>query len=155
MIGEIPKNDLIIWAADNNGQIARPTNNNDRGEEINTNAHIGPWHYASQSEKWNVGKLVKTLHKYELTATNTIRPPRGNDRRNLTTWPSGDGEIHKQLHYIMISKNMKTWMNYSKAKGTENTNHANQHNIICMEIRVKLKTHGGGEHTTKAHKLQY
>ena len=35
---------------------------------------------------------------------------------------------------------MKTWLNYAKVKGTANTDHANQHNIICMEIRANLKT---------------
>ena len=27
-----------------------------------------------------------------------------------------------------------------KGKGAANTNHDNQHNILCVEIRVKLKT---------------
>ena len=40
---QIPKKGLVIWTADNNGQIDRPTNNNDRVEEISTNAHIGQW----------------------------------------------------------------------------------------------------------------
>ena len=132
ILDTIPKNDIIIWAADNNGQIAKPNNNNDRGEEIHTNAHIGPWHYAPNSEKGNGGKLVKVLHKYELTATNTIHHPKDNDRRNLTTWTSGDGKIHKQLDYIIIGRNMKTWTNYSKVKGTANTNQTDQHNIICV-----------------------
>ena len=65
--------------------------------------------------------------------------PENNDRQRLTTWTSGDGEIQKQLDYIMISKKIKTWLNCSKAKGTDNAHHANQHNIISMEIRVKLK----------------
>ena len=53
------------------------------------------------------------------------------------------------MDYIMISKNIATWLNYSKEKGTANTNHANQHNIICMEMRVKLKTQ---ENTNSLHK---
>jgi len=40
----------------------------------------------------------------------------------------------------MVSKNIKTRLNYSKAKGTSQSNHANQRNIVCMEIRLKLKT---------------
>ena len=104
ILAQMPKNDLIIWATDNNGQIAQPTNSNDRGEELSTNAHIGPWHYAPQCENGNGVRLVKTLHKHELTATNTVHPPKGIDKRNLITWTSGDGKIHKQLGYIVISK---------------------------------------------------
>ena len=75
ILDQIPQNDIIIWATDNNGQIARPTTNSDRDQGIN-NAHIGPCHYATKTEKGNGGKLAKTLRKYELTATNTIHPPK-------------------------------------------------------------------------------
>ena len=139
ILNKIPRKDIIIWTTDNNGQIARPPINNDRGEGIKNEAHIGQWHYAVQTEKGNGEKLVKTLHKFELTATNTIHTPKNNDKKRLVTWTSGDGKIEKQIDYIMISKNISTWLNYSKAKGTANMNHTNQHNIICMELRVKLK----------------
>ena len=34
---------------------------------------------------------------------------------------------------------MKTWLNYTKAKGTANINGINQHRILYMELRVKFK----------------
>jgi len=57
----------------------------------------------------------------------------------MVTWVSGDGKTQKQLDYIIISDNVKTWLNYSKTKGTSNPNSENQHNIISMEIRAKLR----------------
>ena len=42
-IGNIAKKDFVIWTTDNNGQIARPTNDT---SENPRNAHIGKWHYA-------------------------------------------------------------------------------------------------------------
>ena len=82
ILGKIPKNDFVIWATDNNGQIARPTSNNDRGEDIYTDAHVGHWHYAKKREKGNGEKLVKILYKYELSATKTTQPPRTTISKN-------------------------------------------------------------------------
>jgi len=39
----------------------------------------------------------------------------------------------------MISDNIKTWLNYSKTKGTANVNIENQHRVISMELRVKFR----------------
>ena len=88
-------------------------------------------------QKRKRGKLEKTLHKYELTATNNS--PTKTMTKTGYLDKRGRGNT-KQIDYIMIRKNIATWLNYSKAKGAANTNHANQHNIICMDIRVKLKT---------------
>merc|ERR1712112_541752 len=139
ILAQIPKKDLIIWTTDNNGQIARENNENMQDETPEKRICIGPWHYAAKTEKGNGEKLEKTLYKNELTAANTIHIPKMRDKKNLITWTSGDRKVNKQLDYIMISKNMRTWLNYAKVKGTANTNQENQHNIVCMEIRVKLK----------------
>ena len=139
ILSNIPKNDLVIWAADNNGQIAIEKGENAQEGVPTNNPCIGPWHYAQKSERGKGTKLTKIIYKRELTATNTIHIPKHRDRNNLITWASGDKTINKQLDYIMISKNMRTWLNYTKVKGTANTNHENQHNIARMEIRTKLK----------------
>ena len=89
ILGQIPRNDIIIWTTGNNGQIAKPITGDDRGQSIHNDAHIGKWHYAAQTEKGNGEKLGKSLHKYELTATNTIHPPKNNDKQRLVTWISG------------------------------------------------------------------
>ena len=65
--------------------------------------------------------------------------PKNGDRENLLTWIRGDGGVRKQLDYYIISKNIETWLNYSKAKWAENPNQDNQHNLICVGIRAKLK----------------
>ena len=57
-----------------------------------------------------------------MTATNTIYPLKNEDRENLVTLISGCGELRKQLDYVQIYKNIETWINYSKAKGTANNN---------------------------------
>jgi len=44
-----------------------------------------------------------------------------------------------QLDYILVRNNIKNWLNYSKTKGTSDTNSTNQHQILCMEIRTKFK----------------
>ena len=49
------------------------------------------------------------------------------------------GNRKKQLDYIMISDNVKTWINYSKTKGTANPTSENHHKILSVEIRVKLR----------------
>ena len=56
----MPKNDFAIWVTDNNGQIARPTDENDRGGGISTSAHIGQCHCASRREKGNGDNLSKS-----------------------------------------------------------------------------------------------
>jgi len=79
------------------------------------------------------------MNKFRLTASNTIHPPKNENKGKLITWTSGDGEINKRLGYILIGSNMKNWLNYAKAKGTANINGISQHRIIYMEIRAKFK----------------
>ena len=74
-----------------------------------------------------------------MAATNTIHPPKNAGKRYMTTWTSGDGNIQKQLDYILVSDNIKNWINYSKTKGTTNINSTNQREILCMENMVKFK----------------
>ena len=134
-----PQNDIIIWTTDNNGQIARRNTNSRNEYQTQNEAHIGRWHYATESEKGNGGKLEKIMGKFHLTATNTIYTPKNNDKQKLVTWTSGDGKIKKQLDYILVNKETRNWVNNSRAQGTANPNSENQHKIICMEMRVKFK----------------
>ena len=61
ILGQIPKNDIVIWTADNNnGQIANPETITDRGNGIDNNAHIGSWQYANQTEKGNGENLLRS-----------------------------------------------------------------------------------------------
>ena len=78
------------------------------------------------------------IRDLELTATNTIHPPKRHEKEKMVTWVSGDGKTQKQLDYIIISDNIETWLNYSKTKGTATPNSENQHKILSVEIRVKL-----------------
>ena len=81
------------------------------------------------------------IRDFKLTATNTIHPPKRLEKEKMVTWATGDGKTQKQLDYIMISGNIKTWPNYSKTKGDANPNSENQHKILSMEMRVKLRKH--------------
>ena len=135
---EIPQND-IIWATDNNGQIARRENHMGGGEMLANDAHIVPWRYAKGIEKGEGEKPINILREFELSATITMRPPQKEDKQRLVTWTSGDGQTGKQIDYIVIINDVKNWLNYSRAGGTANTNIAIQHHILCMEIRLKFK----------------
>ena len=55
--------------------------------------------HTNRKRKW--GRLEITLRKYELTAKNTIHPPKDNDRQRLVTWTSGDGKNSEtnRLHH--------------------------------------------------------
>ena len=58
--------------------------------------------YAQESEKGNGPKLVEIMNKFSLTSTTTLHPPKNEEQHNLTTWTSGDGNIQKQLDYILV-----------------------------------------------------
>ena len=115
-IREISKRDLLIWANDNAGQIARKDTTKQEEQHTNHNG-IGKWHYSKLTEQGDGGQMVKIIEQLKLTATNTIHPPKKNSLYNLITWTSGGGGIHNQLGYILISGNVETWTNYTKVKG--------------------------------------
>ena len=68
--------------------------------------------------------------QFKHTATDTIRPPGENARRNLVTRTSGEGEIDKQLGYILISDNVKTWRKYTKVKEISHHIQANRRRLL-------------------------
>lgn len=88
----------MIWATDNNGQIAK--RDTTLQEEQHT-AHngIGKWHYGKAMARGNGGEMVKMIEQFKLTATNNAHPPKKSDSYNLTAWTSGGEEIHKQIEY--------------------------------------------------------
>jgi len=150
ILQEIPQNDLLIWAADNNGKIARTDQETRDGDTIPKNAHIGQWHYAQETKRGNGQELVNMMNKFCLAATNRIHPPKNKQKEKLITWTSGDGKIHMRPDYIIISNNVQNWLKITKTKGAENTNTINQHIILYMEIRVKFKEKkGGGTYKTR------
>ena len=121
----------IIWATDNNGQIAN--------DEDATNNPIGPWTYANKTEKGNGRRLVKYCKKYNLCATNTHFIPHKKDKKYLVTWRNYEDGEHKQLDYIMISNKQKNWATQSRVEGTANPDSANQHQMLLLKIRIRIK----------------
>ena len=79
ILGQIHRKDIIIWTTDNNGQIAKPTTSEDRGQGIRNDAHIGQWNYAAKTEKGNGGKLEKNY-----ISTNFPRQTRSTRLRTMT-----------------------------------------------------------------------
>ena len=57
----------------------------------------------------------------------------------LITWYSGDGEIKKQIDYILISDKHKNWVKNVKTKGIANINQNYQHQMIQTDMVIKLK----------------
>jgi len=57
----------------------------------------------------------------------------------LTTWKSTDDGVQKQLDYIMIDSKHHNWATQAKTKGTSNTDSPNQHRMILLKLRIKLK----------------
>ena len=49
-------------------------------------------------------------------AMNTTYDPKNNERNELITWIGGDGDIKKQLDYILISEKQMNWVNNGKQK---------------------------------------
>ena len=124
---KINKNDCIIWRTDNNGKIGA---NMDNG-------NIGKWTYSEKSEN-GVGKMDKSTSKYNLDITNTNYNPK-NNKHEAITWTSGDGEIGKQLDYVMISNKRKNWVSNVKTKGLANISQNYQRAMLQMDITAKLK----------------
>ena len=79
------------------------------------------------------------IRNFALTATNTTHTPKRQEKEKIVTWISGDGDTYSQIDYLLIGSNIKTWINYSQTKGTDNPNSENQHKIIRMELRVKFR----------------
>ena len=80
ILEEIPNNDLLIWTTDNNGEIAKPEGSSGGENNISSIANIGQWHYAQENERGNGQTLVQIMNKFCLTATNTIRPPKNENK---------------------------------------------------------------------------
>ena len=80
-------------------------------------------------DQGNGGEMAKLIKKFALTATNATHPTKGLDKDRMSTWTSGDGKVRKQLEYIHVSNDVRTWLNHSKTKGAANPNHENQHKI--------------------------
>jgi len=83
-------NERIIWATDNNGQIARDIKETEQGkkerdgeeEDIIEQAKgtIGNWTYSKKTEKGNGEKLKKYSTKHNLWVTNTF-----HTKKNILT----------------------------------------------------------------------
>ena len=53
----INKKDIIIWATDNNGQIAKPSDDDDKTNGETDSKGIGKWHIDEVNAKGNGEKL--------------------------------------------------------------------------------------------------
>ena len=68
--------DMLISTTDNNWQIAKPHQADNRTEETTTETiGFGKWHHAKTSEK-ETEQNWKMVRNFELTETNTIHPPK-------------------------------------------------------------------------------
>ena len=61
---------------------------------------------------------------------NTTFTPKKGKKKKLETRASGDGEIQRQLDYLMISEKTKNWVRRTEARGQANINQTYQHKII-------------------------
>ena len=91
----IPKNNVIWWRTDNNGQIAQDDENNEQ---------VGRWTMGNKTEEGNGRQLGKICKEYDIICSNTYFKPRKGKKEELATWYSHNGETEKQIDYFNISK---------------------------------------------------
>ena len=89
------------------------------------------------------------INKFELFAQPTQSTHQRGGEREALYMDKRRRKIQKQLDYILISNNIRTWLNYSRTKGTANPNSENHHKLIRMEIRVKWHH---GQHSAELNK---
>ena len=82
----IPKNNVICWCTDNNGQIAQDDENNE---------HVGKWTLRNKTEKGNGTQLGNLRKEYDMVCSNTYFKPRNGNKNELASWYSHNGEAKK------------------------------------------------------------
>ena len=105
-IDSIPHNNTIIWCNDNNGQLSKSLN-----KERNS---IGNWALGNKCEEGNGINLQNCCNEHNLICANTFFIPKNNNKRNLATWHNHDGEISRQIDYVMISNKHRNWIKQIK-----------------------------------------
>ena len=89
----IPKNNVMCWCTDNNGQITQDDENNE---------HIGKWTMGNKTEEGNGRQLGNICEEYGLICSNTYFKPRKGEKEELDTWYSHNGETRKQIDFFNI-----------------------------------------------------
>ena len=80
-------------------------------------------HYADKkNEAGNGKKLEKYISNYKMAAAKTTQIPTKADKNNLIAWTSNECANRKQIDYIVVIGNIKTWLNYTKTKCASNIN---------------------------------
>ena len=74
----IPKNNVICWRTDNNGQITKEKDNN---------AQIGKWAMGNKTENGNGRQLGEICKEYDLICSNTFPKPKRKRRTGNVAHP--------------------------------------------------------------------
>ena len=96
---DTPRKRIHIWATDNNGQIA--------SECANDAAIMGKHTWANKTGEINGRNMGEILRKFKMFSANTEFMPKNNDKRNMTTWRSPDGNNWREVDYIAIIERRK------------------------------------------------
>ena len=65
--------------------------------------------------------------------------PRKANKKNLCTLHNAESGYYKQLDYLLIRNKQRNWVTQTRTKGTSNINSNYQHQLVLMEIRIRLK----------------
>ena len=125
-ISLIPNNLIKIWRTDNNGQLSR----NDTNSQ-----YVGKWTLGGKLENPNSQNLSRICENNEWVALNTFFIPVKNDKSNLATWYSSDGNIANQLDYIIIEDRYSNWDKEITNNIISNPISPMQHRAIILELK--------------------
>ena len=95
IMNSIPKNNVIFWCTDNNGQITQDKDNYEQ---------IGEWAIGNKTEEGNGKQLGEICKEYDLICSNNFFKPKRGIKEKLATWYSHNGEIKRQIDYFNITK---------------------------------------------------
>merc|ERR1712112_467459 len=103
------------------------------------NNNIGPWTLGDRLGNINSINLAECCDQYDWVASNTHFIPKNQNKRNLATWHSNDGQLEKQIDYVLINKRYRNWVKNVCNQHNANTSTPMQHKAVIINIQVTLK----------------
>ena len=130
ILSSIPKNNVICWCTDNNGQIAQSKENKEQ---------VGKWTLGNNTEPGNGKQMENVCKEYDIICSNTHFKPHNGKKDELATWYSYNGETKRQIDYFNISKKHRNWVRNITNNQLANTRQNMQHKLVKIKLQIKLK----------------
>ena len=124
------KKDIVKWATDNNREIRRIPENDDKT--------IGKCTIAKENNRGNGAKFDKRCRNNNLFITNTLFFPEKRNMGNLATWANGKETSTRQIDYRAVSIEPRSWVANAHAKGVSSPNSMIQRKTIKIDIKYDI-----------------